>query len=176
MKPIYARQPNQEEYKALRNSLKSADGFRVRRAQMILMSAVDKLPVAVIAERLNCHGQTVRKAIHAFHEHGLNCLEASSRARLDDQRAFSDKARRALRELICHNPREFGYETSLWTLAILAEVSFAQGLTAHLVHGETVRTTLADMGIAWRRAKQWINSPDPHYATKKKTRLAEDPS
>lgn len=139
---------------------------------MILLSAVEGMPVAAIAERLNCQGQTVRQAIHAFHERGLNCLEAGSRARLADQRAFQDEAREVLRELIHHNPRELGYETSLWTLASLAEVSFAQGLTTRLVTGETVRATLADMGIAWRRVKQWINSPDPHYDTKKKTGLA----
>jgi hypothetical protein len=35
------------------------------------------------------------------------------------------------------------------------------------VTGETIRATLAAMGISWRRVKQFINSPDPHYRVKK---------
>ena len=31
---------------------------------------------------------------------------------------------------------------------------------------ETVRATLARLGIRWRRAKHWITSPDPAYAPK----------
>ena len=47
------------------------------------------------------------------------------------------------------------------------EVSFAQGLTPERVSAETVRATLARLGIGWRRAKQWVSSPDPEYARKK---------
>jgi hypothetical protein len=60
-----------------------------------------------------------------------------------------------------------GYETSLWTLDLLAKACCELGLTATQVTGETIRATLAAMGIAWRRAKQRINSPDPHYERKK---------
>ena len=46
-------------------------------------------------------------------------------------------------------------------------MSFAQGLTATRVTGETIRATLARLGVRWRRAKAWITSPDPEYARKK---------
>ncbi len=65
------------------------------------------------------------------------------------------------------SPRDFGYATSLWTLDLAAEVSFAQGLTPRLVTGEAIRTTLLRLGIGWKRAKHWITSPDPAYARKK---------
>jgi hypothetical protein len=55
----------------------------------------------------------------------------------------------------------------LWTLDLAAEVSFAQGLTDHLVTGEAIRMTLLRLGIGWKRAKHWITSPDPAYARKK---------
>jgi hypothetical protein len=42
-----------------------------------------------------------------------------------------------------------------------AEVSFEEGLTKERVSGETVRATLARMGVRWQRAKHWITSPDP---------------
>jgi hypothetical protein len=167
MKPRYARELTAEERDMLHQSLKSSDGFRVRRAQMILMSADEELKVDEIGRRVGCQGQAVRVAIHAFDENGLACLEADSHARHDDQRAFDDAAREQLREIIQHSPRDFDYDTSLWTLDLLAQASFEQGLTERLVTGETVRATRASMGISWQRVKHWITSPDPHYAVKK---------
>jgi transposase len=134
---------------------------------MILMSADEQLKVNEIGRRVGCQGQAVRVAIHAFDEKGLACLEAGSHARHDDQGAFDEAAREQLRELIQHSPRAFDYDTSLWTLDLLAQASFEQGLTETQVTGETVRATLASMGISWQRAKHWITSPDPHYAVKK---------
>lgn len=167
MKPLYVRELRAEERKDLRQSLKVSDGFRVRRAQMILMSADERLKVNEIAERIGCQGQAVREAIHAFHAKGLACLEAGTHARHDDQRAFDDEGRQGLRELVQQLPRDVGYEASLWTLDLLAQASFERGLTSSLVSGETVRATLETMGITWRRAKHWISSPNPNYAVKK---------
>lgn len=167
MRSLYAREITDEEREILQQSVKSSDGFRVRRAQMILMSADEHLKVNEIGQRVGCQGQAVRVAIHAFHEKGLACLEAGSHARCDDQRAFDDLAREQLRELVQHSPRDFDYDTSLWTLDLLAQASFEQGLNASLVTGETVRATLVSMGISWQRAKHWITSPDPNYAVKK---------
>src|ERR687897_451724 len=42
-----------------------------------------------------------------------------------------------------------------------------EGLTKEPVSGETVRATLARMGVRWQRAKHWITSPDPLYERKK---------
>jgi hypothetical protein len=66
-----------------------------------------------------------------------------------------------------HKPRNFGKDTSVWTLDLAAEVSFEEGLTKEQITGETVRATLARMGIGWERAKRWITSPDPEYVRKK---------
>jgi len=59
-----------------------------------------------------------------------------------------------------HKPRKFGKDTSLWTLDLAAEVSFEEGLTEECITGETVRATLARMGVRWERAKRWIESPE----------------
>jgi hypothetical protein len=50
---------------------------------------------------------------------------------------------------------------------LAAEVSCTQGLTSRQVSGETIRTTLKQMGVRWKRAKHWITSPDPAYVRKK---------
>jgi len=167
MNPLYARSLTEEERQRLRDGLKSSDGFTVRRAQMILLSADEGLKVEAIGARLGCRGQAVREAIHAFHQEGLSCLHAKKRGRQDDQRVFDDVARERLKALIRQSPRTLGYETSLWTLDLLAEASYQQGLTASRVTGETVRATLAALGIRWKRAKHWGTSPDPHYEPKK---------
>jgi hypothetical protein len=72
-----------------------------------------------------------------------------------------------LRELVHQKPRKFGKDSSLWTLEMAAEVSFEEGLTAERVSGETIRATLARLGVRWERAKRWITSPDPEYERKK---------
>jgi len=65
------------------------------------------------------------------------------------------------------SPREFGRQSTWWTLAMAAEVSFEEGITQKRVTGETVRATLERLGKSWQRAKGWIESPDPEYARKK---------
>ncbi len=83
-----------------------------------------------------------------------------------DQAAFTPVTAERLRDLLHRSPRDFGHKTSLWTLELAAEEAHRQGLTAARVTGETVRATLARLGVRWLRAKTWITSPDPAYARK----------
>lgn len=167
MKPLYARPLTDEERAGLRQSLKSKHGFTVRRAHMLLLSADEQLKVDMIGERLGCQGQALREAIHAFHREGLACLQPKPKGNRQDQRALNEAARQQLGELVRRSPRELGYDTSLWTLPLLAEACLKQGLVTSAITGETVRATLVAMGIMWRRAKQRISSPDLQYARKK---------
>ena len=73
----------------------------------------------------------------------------------------------ALQDLLHRSPRDFGHQTSVWTLPLAAQVSFQQGLTPTLVSGESVRRALKRLGTNWKRAKHWITSPDPQYLLKK---------
>jgi len=56
---------------------------------------------------------------------------------------------------------------ALISAADAAQVSFEEGLTERRVSGETIRATLAKLGVHRERAKRWIESPDPEYARKK---------
>jgi transposase len=164
--PLLVRRPTDEERRALEAGLRSADAFVLRRSQMLLASTRgDHVPT--IARALGCSGQAVRDAIHAFNVAGLAALRAGSRRPRRVQAAFDTVRAEALRDLLHRSPREFDQATNLWTLELAAEVSFAQGLTATRVSGETIRATLQRLGVRWRRAKQWITSPDPEYARKK---------
>ena len=167
MRAIYAREPNEAERQELTKGLKSQNGATVRRSQIILMSADDRKTAQEISERIGHSDQQIRKVLHAFNEDGTSCLKLKSRARHDDQRAYNDEAREQLRGLIRQSPREHGYESSLWTLDMLAEVSHQKAWTSHQVHPDTVSQTLMEMGVKWARAKHWINSPDTNYSGKK---------
>lgn len=171
MRAIYVRSLSKGERLALETGLKSSVGLTVRRSQIILMSADEGLTAKVISERVGQSDQQVRNVLHAFNDSGIVCLESKSRARHDDQRAYNDQARERLREIIRQSPRTYGYESSLWALEMLAEVSHQKELTGYRVHKDTVSQTLMEMGLNWSRAKHWINSPDEHYERKKSVEI-----
>ena len=73
-----------------------------------------------------------------------------------------------MKDLLHRRPREFGQPTSLWTLALAAEVCHQKGWTTRRLTAEWMRGVLARLGIGWKRAKHGITSPDPDYAKKKR--------
>ena len=121
----------------------------------------------MIGQRLGLSDQLVRNVLHAFNQQGEVSLKPGSKARHDDQRALDDQARERLRTIVHQSPRTFGFENSLWSLPLLAKVSYQEGLTSREVHFDTVSQTLMEMGLNWKRVKHWINSPDEHYVRKK---------
>jgi transposase len=163
--PLLVRPPTEEERQVLAAGLRSADAFTLRRCQIVLASARGE-HVPAIAPSLGCSEQTVRNAIRAFDARGVAALtEGSSRPHTIHAAFDADGAER-LRALLHRSPREFGHPTSVWTLDLAAETAWTEGLTTPRVSGETIRVTLARLGIRWRRAKHWITSPDPAYAQK----------
>ena len=117
---------------------------------------------------------TARNAIHEFNEGGLKAALGRGSSRPHTiHAAFDSEGAKRLQEILHQDPRQFGKPTSLWTLELAAEVSFEEGLTEGRVSAETIRATLARLGIRWQRAKRWIESPDPEYDRKKGTRPAD---
>jgi transposase len=170
-RPIFVRPPTDAERQALEAGLRSPAAFTLRRAQILLASARGE-PVPAIARALGCDEQTVRNAVRAFNARGSAALTPGSSRPRTIHAAFDAAGAERLRELLHRSPREFGHPTGLWTLELAAEVAWAEGMTATRVSGETVRATLARLGVRWRRAKDWITSPDPAYARKKASATA----
>jgi transposase len=164
--PIHVRPLTDAEREQVGAALRSSDAFTLRRAQIVLASARGE-QVPLIARNLGCGEQTVRNAIHAFTRTGAASRWPGSTRPHTIRSAFDLAGAERLRALLHRSPRTFGKPTSLWTLDLAAEVSFEQGLTAERVSDETIRMTLKRLGIGWKRAKQWITSPDPAYARKK---------
>jgi transposase len=164
--PLFVRPLTDAERQQLEAGLRSSQAFVLRRCQIVLASARGER-VPQIARSLGCDEQTVRNAIHTFNTRGVAALEPGSPRPHAIQVAFDAAGTQRLRALLHQSPRTFDKPTSLWTLEMAAEVSFEQGLTSQRVTGETIRVTLARMGVRWLRAKEWITSPDPAYARKK---------
>lgn len=169
--PLYVRPLSTEEQTALDEALRSDVVFTLRRAQILRLSARGKRS-GEIAEALGCWPQTVRNAIHDFNERSTESLQPKKSGPKDPERIFEEEKREALLELAHQSPRTFSKNRSTWTLELLAEVAFKEGLTERVVSHEAIRQAILAMGHSWKRAKDWIQSPDPQYALKKSSETA----
>jgi transposase len=165
--PVFVRPITDEERIALEAGLRSSEAFVLRRCQILLASAKGQR-VPQIVQTLGCDDQTALNAIHDFNKRGLSSLTFGSRRPKTIHTAFDEQGAEKLRHMLHQSPRDFGKPTSVWTLALAAEVSFEKGLTKEQVSLETIRSTLRRLGMSWQRAKEWIISPDPQYQRKKR--------
>jgi transposase len=164
--PIFVRRLTDAQRAQVRAGLRASDAFTRRRCQLVSASARgERAPE--IARRLGCDDQTVRNTIPAFTAAGGNSLRRRPSRPRTGHAAFAGPRGERLRARLHQRPRAFGKPTGIWTLDLAAAVSFEQGLTPTRVSGETIRATLARLGLKWQRAKRWITSPDPEYARKK---------
>jgi hypothetical protein len=86
-----------------------------------------------------------------------------------DPRPILDEAKADPLKGIPHqSPCHFGRARSTWTLDLLAAVAFERDLTPRRVSHEAIRQAVERLGRGWKRAKQWIASPDPAYARENK--------
>jgi transposase len=164
--PIFVRSLTTDERKHLQAGLRSRKVFTVRRCQVLLASSRGER-VSNIARSLGCATQTVRNVIGDFHSRGLASLEEGSRRPKTVLPVLDIAKCEQLRPLLHAPPRQFGKPTSLWTLRLAAEVVFEQGLVSKPVSREVIRKAISRLGVKWKRAKNWISSPDPQYALKK---------
>ena len=164
--PLFIRPLTDEERTQLEADRRPADVFRVRRAQIVLASA-RRLSPKPIAQLVGCAVQTVRNVLHAFNTRGVEGLEKQS-TRPKTVAPVLDAAKcERLQHILHQSPRLYGKATGVWTLALAAEVCYAQGVTERLMSDETIRRALQRLKTHWKRAKHWITSPDPQYARKK---------
>jgi transposase len=164
---MFVRPCTEEEVKAIAAGHRSPNAFTTRRCQILLASSKGQRP-SEIARNLGCSLQMVRNVIKAFHSEGLDCLKPKSRRPKTVQPIFDQEKAERLRAILHQSPRTFGKPTSIWTLALAAEVCLEQGVTERLVSIERIRVTLQRLSVGWQRAKNWITSPDPEYTRKKR--------
>jgi transposase len=169
--PLFVRELSDAERRALHAGLRSREAFTLRRAQILLASA-DGLRPTAIAARVGCAVGTVHNTLHAFGKEGTGCLSEKKRGPKDARPILDEAKADPLKGLLHQSPRRFGKPRSTWTLDLLADVAFEQELTPRRLSHEAVRQAVKRLGSGWKRAKQWITSPDPAYARKKKPATA----
>lgn len=164
--PIYVRELTSAELNELNKGLRSKEAFRLRRSQILIASTQGR-NACQIAKELKCASQTVRNAIKAFNARGIESLQEGSSRPKTVQPVIDAAKGEQLKSMLQHSPRQYAKNSSLWTLPLLAQVCFEQGLSETLLSSEAIRQAVGRLGIKWKRAKHWISSPDPEYARKK---------
>lgn len=171
MPTLRVRPLSEAERAGLQAALRTPDVFTLRRAQIILASARGD-GVGPIARTVGVSVQSVRNAIHAFDERGMESLVRRSSRNRTVTPTIDEHGRERLRHMLHQSPRTFGLERSLWSLESAAEVCVSEAITPQRMSDETIRRALKTLGSSWKRAKQWITSPDPEYARKKSSGTA----
>jgi len=167
MKPfLFVRALTDTEDVALRDAARSDDPFARHRATVVRLSA-QRQRLDQIADALAISLSGARLIVHDFHDRGLESLVRRPMGPKAPARLIDAEAAERLVAIAHQSPRDFDRARSTWTLPLLAEVAFAEGLTAREVSGETIRQAILEMGHSWQRAKKWIRSPDPQYDIKK---------
>ncbi|GHO72474.1 hypothetical protein KSD_74720 [Ktedonobacter sp. SOSP1-85] len=164
--PIFIRPLTENEQNEIQARLRSSSAFVLRRCQILLASARHEHARA-IAKQLGCDDQTVRNVIKGFNERGLAVLKRESCRPHHLRTSIPDDALEALQDLLHRSPRDFGLNRSLWSLPLVAKISFEQGIIPTATSVTSVCRALKRLGTSWKRAKHWITSPDPQYQVKK---------
>ena len=144
--PLFVRTFSLDEQAKIEAGLRSSDAFPLRRCQILLASS-RRSYTSSIAKNLGCATQTVRNAIHAFEQKGVDCPQQESSRPKTVQAQFDQAKCEELRAMLHKPPRVFGKMTSLWTLQRAAEVCFEQRLTEQQVSIETVLPECADLPL-----------------------------
>src|SRR5215213_2407899 len=174
-RPIYVRPLTDAERETLEAGLRSPDAFTLRRCQILLASA-DGQNAYQIARNLGCNPQTARNAIHKFNEGGLQeALSRGSNRPHTVNRSFDAEGAEALRQMLHRSPREFGKDSSLWTMEMAAEVSFEEGLTKESgLVGRLSEPPWRGWGFAGEGPSTGSPLPTPCMREKKKTRSTDE--
>src|SRR5262249_23583012 len=139
--PLFIRPLTDDERMQLEADRRTADAFRVRRAQIVLASA-QRLSPQPIAQLVGCSVQTVRNVIRAFNIQGMAGLEKQSNRPKTVEPVLDAAKCERLQHLLHQSPRLYGKPTGVWTLALAAEVCYEQGVTERLMSDETIRRAL----------------------------------
>ena len=165
MKKLYVPSLSEEQILELEQLYRKTEVPRVRtRAQMMLVSAENKLTADEIADIVRESSVTVLRWLHRYIAEGIQGLMDAPRSGRSS--ILTDEVRKRLLEVVRRRPRSLELEFSMWTLQRLAD--FMAEDTGIRVSTETIRRALAKEDIVFSRPQHTISSPDPEYQVKKR--------
>ena len=164
--PIFVRAMSEEEKQVLEKARRASDACQMKRAQILLASSRG-LTTSGIKKQFGYSAEYARQMIHRFNGQGIECLNRKSSAPKTAETIIDAGKCEQIKQIMHKSPRLFAKASSLWTLTLVAEVLAEEGITPRRMAAETIRTAIKKNGISWKRAKDWITSPDPNYELKK---------
>lgn len=164
--PIFVREITDEERTVLEKGLRATDACQMKRSQILLASSRG-LTTNEIVKRFGYSAEYARQMIHRFNAVGISCVKRKSSAPKNPPTILTEAKCDQVKELLHSSPREHGCQRSIWTMTLVAQVLFKKGETPRQVSEEAIRLALKKSGTNWKRAKDWIRSPDPQYGLKK---------
>ena len=165
MEPIILADLDKNALSALDALYHESKKIRLRtRAQMILLSAEQKMKVPQIARIVRVSEATVLRWLKRYQAEGLEGL--SDAPRTGSPSKITPEYISGLVEAVRHRPRVFDLPFSLWTLDRLADYMAEE--TGIRLTKEGVRLHLKAQGIVLSRPQHKISSPDPSYQVKKR--------
>lgn len=168
---IFVRAISEEEKQILEKAKRATDACEMKRSQ-ILLASNQGLTTTAIKKRFGYSAEYARQMIHRFNRHGIGCLQRKSSAPKTQETIVDAGKCEQIKQIMHRNPRSYGKESSIWTLTLVAEVLYEEGKTPRQMANETIRTAVKKNGVSWKRAKDWISSPDPRYELKKTNGIA----
>lgn len=169
--PIFVRPISDAEKQELEKARRSSDACQMKRSQILLASS-QGLTTTGIRKHFGYSAEYARQMIHRFNEQGLECLKRKSSAPLTQETIVDAEKCEQIKQIMHKSPRHYGKASSVWTLTLIAEVLVETGETPRQMAEETIRSAMKKKGIGWKRAKDWIISPDPLYELKKNKETA----
>lgn len=164
--PIFVRAMSEEERQILGKAKRATDACEMKRSQILLASS-QGLTTTGIEKQFGYSAEYARQMIHRFNEQGIICLKRKSSAPKTQETIVDEGKCEQIKQLMHKSPRLYGKASSFWTLTLVAEVLYEEGETPRRMGNETIRTAMKKNGVSWKRAKDWISSPDPQYELKK---------
>ncbi len=136
-----------------------------RRYQAVLLRA-DGVPVATVAQTLDCTETSVYNWVAAWRTDGL--AGVAEGVHPGKVRRLDPAAEATLERLLTEgDPQVYGYVATGWTVPLLRTELAKRGWGAA---ERTIRRTLHRLGWRWKRPKFVLGRPDPAYAEKKSRR------
>lgn len=165
-KPIFVRAMSEEDKQVLEKAKRATDACEMKRSQILLASS-QGLTTTAIEKQYGYSAEYARQMIHRFNSEGISCLKRKSSAPKTQATIVDAEKCEQIKQLMHKSPRLFGKVNSIWTLTLVAEVLYEEGETPRQMGNETIRSAMKKNGVSWKRAKDWISSPDPQYELKK---------
>jgi len=139
----------------------------VRERCAAILKVADGMSVAQVAGRgllRRRRHETVSGWLSRFEQEGVQGLRV--RPGRGRKPAFSpqrgEQAKQSILHLIRRDPRQCGLERSRWTLSLVAERCHWLGR----ISLSGMSRVLGRLGISYKRGREYIHSPDPHYVGK----------